>query len=507
MAQQQQNDDYADDIINPDELQANITAQDDANVAKAPNQFQQNNALMQAGGNQFGQGLAGMTGNQNIGDPRVVQARQVSAAMQQIIQNSNENSPSDESPIDKQQRLAQAVAAGMANISPQIALKANMQAVAMQQAKQQQALLQAQTANEQQTTADNVVKNDAAKMGQVYQVHGVATGKDGLPIYKAVGDPIPMYNPDGSKNPDFNTQLQANIALAKQQGLSAPQFSTVDKFQNSKDQVALIRAQAQAAQADKKAQSSMGLTPDAVANSAVLSIVAPNTVTRFSKDDKEAIANFMAQRGISGVDAAAAQSQMRALNAASVAQGTRVGNITTMEQSIDGKNGLAQQVLNTLGGVDRTRFPALNSGIVAMKNAAGSGPEAAYSTAIQGLVTEYARVISGGTGITSDEARKQATDLLSKASSPEAVRAVVAQIRDGELKAIKNGSDQAIELIAHPERYGAIVRLQQKAGIPVVGLDPDSPPTYTPAGGQAQVTAPQRVPASTGWGTAMKVSP
>lgn len=482
MAQNQQSD-FIDDLQDPDELQANIAAADDNAVAQAPNQFQQNNALMRAGGNQIGQAVGNLTGDPNVGDPRVVQARKISMAMRQIIQDSSADAPADEDPLAKQQRLASAVASGMANISPQIALKANMQAVALQQASAQQSLLTEQTKNTVSARESTDTKVAAEKQGQVYQVHGVATGKDGLPVYKAVGDPVSMYNGDGSRNPDFNTQLQKNIADAKAQGLQSPQFTTVDKFQNSKDQVAMIRAQAQASAADRKASAAQsGLTDAAVGNSFVMSIVAPNMTTRFSQVDKERMANFAASKGISAIDVAAAQSQMKALNAAAVAQGTRVGNIKVMEQSISAKNGLADQVLQTLDKVDRTRFPALNAGIVTMKNAAGSPEESRYHVAMQGLITEYARVISGAQGVTSDQAREQATDLLKAAGNPAAIRAAVDQIKNGELAAINQGSDQAIELIAHPERYGAIVRVQTKAGIPFTSpdvQDPVSPPTHS----------------------------
>lgn len=506
MAAQAQQSDYIDDLQDPNELQAQIDAQNNNAVTNAPNAFQQNNALQHAGGSQIGQGMSRLLDDPNIGDPRVVQAKKISSAMQQIIQQSSDGADPDEDPMSKQLRLSQAVAAGMAGISPAIALKANMQAVALQEAQNQQRLLTQQGDYSAANTEALKAKTDAEKLNANYVTYGTIKGKDGLPVYKTVGDPVALYNSDGSRNPDFNKQLQANIAAAKAQGMDSPQFNTVDKFQNAKDNQAMIRAQAQANAADKKASGGMGLTNAAVANSLVMGVVAPNMITRMSREDKEAMMNFAASKGISGIDIAAAQSQMKALNSAAVAQGTRVGNIQVMEQSIGGKGGLADQVLDSLDKVDRTRFPAINAGIIAGKQAVGSPEEARYHVAMQGLITEYARVISGAQGITSDDARHSAEDILRRSNSPEAIKAAIDQIKNGELKAIQNGSDQAIELIAHPERYGAIVRLQMKAGIPVTSVaDPDNLPTYggKSVGTGGPPTRPGQTP-STGWGSVMK---
>lgn len=508
-----QAEDYANDVPDPGLVQANITAADQSAITTAGNFAQRNAAVQQAGGNLIGQGFASITGDQSVGDPRVVQARRIQTAMSNIISQANAGASPDEAPLDKQERIATAVAAGMAGISPQIALKANMQAVALQEAKQQQALLKANTARVNQVVEADEANTDLKKLKANYLVYGSTPGKDGLPMYKTFGQASQLYNEDGTKNPEFNKQLQANIAAARAAGIQSPLFSTTDEYENSRANVAMLRAQASAAAADKRAAGGgVGLTPDAIANSAVLSVVAPNTVTRLGQKDKEAIQNFFAAKQIYGTDIAAAQSQMKSLNAAAVAIGTRTGNITNMSEAINARGGLADQVMQTLDKVERTRFPALNAGIIAMKNAAGSPQEAAYHVAMQGLITEYARVISGGTGITTDEARKQAEALLNVAGNPEAVKAAVTQMKDKELAAIKNGSDQAIELIAHPERYGALIRLQNKAGVPaggMIGQDPDSPATYS---GTVQYNAPSSPrpgtasSPSTGWGTAMKTS-
>lgn len=514
---QAQQDDYADDVQDPNAVQAGITADDQSAIVHAGNFSQRNAAVQQAGGNLIGQGFSQMTGDQSVGDPRVVQARKIQSAMSNIIQQANAGADPNESPIDRQERIAIAVAAGMAGISPQIAIKANMQAVALQEARTQQNYLTANTNKVKQVTEDDQTNLDLKKLKANYLVYGSIPGKDGLPVYKTFGQSTQLYNADGTKNPDFAKQMQANIAAAKAAGVN-PLTSTTDEFENSKANVAQIRGQAQATAADKRAQGGgVGLKPDAIANAAVLGVIAPNQITRLGQKDKEAILNFMADKGIYGTDIAAAQSQMRSLNAAAVAIGTRTGNITNMSLAINGKDGLADQVIQALNGVDRTRFPAINAGIIAMKQATGSPAEAKYHVAMQGLVTEYARVISGGTGITTDEARKQASDLLSTAGNPEAVKAAVIQMKDKELQAIKNGSDQAIELIAHPERYGAITRLQNKAGVAaggMLGMDPDSPVTYsgstrvpvpTPTPPQLPTPKPP-APASTGWGRVMKIS-
>jgi hypothetical protein len=113
--------------------------------------------------------------------------------------------------------------------------------------------------------------------------------------------------------------------------------------------------------------------------------------------------------------------------------------------------------------------------------------EKAYAGAIQSFINTYARVISGGTGTSTDSAREEAWNLLRKADGPEAVKAAVQQLAVNELGVVRQASSTAVEALAHPDKYGAILKIQQKLGFKA--LD-DNDSRFTVPNGQAAPALP-----------------
>src|SRR5262249_44284442 len=75
--------------------------------------------------------------------------------------------------------------------------------------------------------------------------------------------------------------------------------------------------------------------------------------------------------------------------------------------------------------VDRTGVPVLNQWILAgRKSVGGSGDVAAFNAAVETFTNEYAKLMSSatGSGVTSDEARRHAREMLNSAMTKEQFR-------------------------------------------------------------------------------------
>lgn len=460
MAQQQQDDDYADLIQDPGNVQAGITDAYTAAQTNARNSFQLGNAVAAQGGNLIGQGFSQMLGNPDIGDPKVVQARHIQGAMTQILQEANNDAPEDESPMDKQQRVATMVAARMSGISPQIALKANMQAVAIQEAKNQQGLITANTRRINDVSEEDEATTAVKKAGANYQVYGMIKDKYGMPSLQTVGDMIPLYGSDGKlRTADFSTDVSKALAAARAQGISSPVMDTVSNVANNKQQLASTRADAiiQRQQASAAAKQN-GL--DDQSNKYMLAgfLLDPKTVPMAQRPG---MYGLMAKYQISPADGIAAKAEVAAMKSSAAAIGTREGNIAILQKSIDG---LGQNTLSALDNVNRGRISGVNSVIAAGKAQFGDGPEKSYAIAVNGMVQEYARLMAGGTGITSDAAADHARALISKADSPEAMKAAVKQLNT-ETNTITHASAEALEVLANPGKYPRMLKIQKALGI------------------------------------------
>ncbi len=416
------------------------------------------------------------------GGPQVQQARAVQDRMKQIIAQVQGTASDDEDPIQSQMRMASAMATGMADVSPKIAMMANDKMVKLQQASTQQKYLQAETADKTAQTQEAQLKTAQGKVASNYIVFD--SGKDqttGLPSMQSYGQPLSLYKPDGSIDPDFYTKLNKQMQDAKDQGANAPMYLPADAYQNGKGAVADTRAKVQLAQAQLKAQQQAqadaaggSFDPDVLKAHVAFALQNPQYMRSIDPAERDAVLKTMVANGLSPLDGPAIQAEVKALNAAATQIGSRDGKTLFLESSIPK---LGDTVLDTLNNVDRTRFPALNSIIIAGKDASGNAAERAYSTAIQSYVSEYARVISGGTGVTSDAARKDAQALLNKADSPEAIKSALSVMRDKELAAFQGAGPAALAMITNPEKYPHLNRLSGMLGFDSAhgfGLDPNA---------------------------------
>src|SRR6266404_3274570 len=150
MAQEQNS--LFDEIPDPTDTENAVASQDQMAVQKANDWQSRSMAVGAQGINQAANSLSQATGNPNVGDPRVVQARRISSVMQDIVNGANKL-PTDTDPIDKNLYVAQQVSQRMWDVSPSLAGKAMLQAQQLQEAKSQQSKLAAQTTEAQVKTA------------------------------------------------------------------------------------------------------------------------------------------------------------------------------------------------------------------------------------------------------------------------------------------------------------------------------------------------------------------
>jgi hypothetical protein len=225
------------DIQDPNDVEAGVSANLQNQVIGSKDWMSRGLAVANQGFNTAANGLSQATGNPDIGDPRVVQARHISDAMKNVVAGVNATSPEDEDPLDKNIRVSEAISKQMMNISPAIALQALQKTAQLQQAKTQQDLLQTQVATAKQNQVEKARQDQVnAATGQVVFAKK-GPEENGLPTGL-----ISMGTLDPS-DPDYAQKALKIINDAKANGDDVMPMKVTD-FINSKDSTAAIRAQA-----------------------------------------------------------------------------------------------------------------------------------------------------------------------------------------------------------------------------------------------------------------------
>lgn len=177
-------------------------------------------------------------------DPRVRQAYMLQGRMKDILKNIG--SPTDnEDPLDYQMRLSHAIAAGTADLNPQMALQAVNQGAKIAQAKAQRSYLETETAASKQKLGNEQMDAAMKKAGAVYQVFDAAKDDMGMPKFTTYGPPLNLFAKNGNQDLDFTSNMKAALADAKAKGATEPMYSTIDSYLNGKGAVAGQRATAQ----------------------------------------------------------------------------------------------------------------------------------------------------------------------------------------------------------------------------------------------------------------------
>lgn len=222
--------DWSQFAVDPAGLQLQINKGYAEDFENARNPFARNNVGMR-------QGADVLSG----GNPAVTHARMIQSRLSQIMQNVNAEGSDDEDPLDHQERLAHAVSIGMAGVNPQMAQAANMQAIRIAQAKDQQAKLYAETEKEKEDTSKLHTANEIAKATGGRMV--LAT-----PDNEILGQ-VNVLDADGNYRRESAQEiaaLQDAAQKAGKQGVLMPE----SQYMNNRALQAQIRAQAMVQAAD-----------------------------------------------------------------------------------------------------------------------------------------------------------------------------------------------------------------------------------------------------------------
>lgn len=185
------------------------------------------------------------------GGPEVQRAQNVKERFSAIMQGVSAHEDPNEDPITSQIRLAHALSTGMIDVAPHVAMQANEQLIKLQQAKQQQALLQAQTQHAQaETKKENFQQGLNEKLGQVVFARQGDPDEKGLPTGL-----VSMGTLDPS-DPDYAQKVAELQAEAAKQGHQVVPMLAKD-FVNSKDQLAMMRGQYNLAAAQERANATI----------------------------------------------------------------------------------------------------------------------------------------------------------------------------------------------------------------------------------------------------------
>lgn len=135
------------------------------------------------------------------------------------------------------------------------------------------------------------------------------------------------------------------------------------------------------------------------------------------------------------------------------------GNATAMTQLIRREAGVganvrnfdfnADQVLKLSQEVDRTGVPVVNRWLNAGRRSVSGDPQlAAFDVAVKTTVNEFAQIVSGTTaGATTEGEKKKAEDLLNAQQTPQAIVAVVNQMRIESQNRMRSFSDEKQRMV------------------------------------------------------------
>lgn len=460
-------------LPDPDQIEQQQQDDNEANLASA-SPFRRNFAT----GTLLGRSL--------FGNPRLEKAQNVQQAVSNSIQDSDASADPDETGIDAQIRRLKATYAAVADKSPQAALQISNKLSLLQEAKTQQSKLNAQTDAE---TALAQQRADADKLN-LYEkgtrvIGNAETGKQ----YGTVR----VFDENGNMVPGWQQQV---AKLKADSGDPNAQDVQQDQWFNNKFQLAMLQGQIKERLAAQKAAAGNGLTADGLKYLvAQHALFGDGALSRRNQQERDAVVNTEADAGISAVDMAQARNEMKAAAANAGAQGRREGNVAFLSSSIPG---LGQNVVDSLDGVSRSDFTPLNAAVRLGKTKIySSAGEQVYAAALQSFVSEYARVINGGTGQSTDAARDEAWNVLGRDGSPDAIKAAIKFLSNKELVVMQQAGPLALDALRNPDNYKSTLKIQQKLGIPLLqggeqvgaslGQDPDQP-------APAQATPPAAKP-------------
>lgn len=353
-----------------------------------------------------------------------------------------------ESPTDYNIRLTTALAHAAAKIDPNAAVKLLDRREMLLEQQKQQNLLQAETGLDQKRSAyteaetENAGEDTALKKFQLGQAETAAKG--GIPAL--VQDQKGQFSAYNLADP----QSRAQYLRAQQAGGIPWTQKGYEAYMAAKERMFVSLG---------NAQMNYGTyTPTVIAHAALQSLFHPG-ILEYRGPEKAWVQGIMSAANITPAETEAVQNESKALSVAANQAGSRAGRIQYINNEIVP---LGKQVTALIDQNPRTDFTLLNNAIRAGRTSFSNPNEAKLAAAMQALVNTYARLISGGSNITSDAAREEAWSILRKGQGPAGIKAAVSQIVNKEAKIVDTAAPAAVAMMTDPNRFRNMIDAQNK---------------------------------------------
>jgi hypothetical protein len=162
-------------------------------------------------------------------------------------------------------------------------------------------------------------------------------------------------------------------------------------------------------------------------------------------------AKLAEERGITGEDWARHNIEFQA-------QARGASNLGQLESRMVAAISKAQQtaprVLETSSAVDRTKYPTLNSAILAAEKGTGDEKVLRFGIAVETFIANYAAALGQGATVMTDNARQRASKLLETSYSKGQVASAIDQLRvemQSELRGVRGSMDKYLDKNPEPK--------------------------------------------------------
>lgn len=422
-----------------------------------------------------------------------LQMRQAQAADQAMRGLNIAPQGDGESDIDFQLRTLRGQQGAIASVDPRAAMGLNDRIAKLAEMKFQNARLTAEDQRQQATFDANAPERAAAGAVGGYAYLG-KVDKDGQLLSSSVFDAT-----NSAEAADAQRQMKADPSLRI--------FSQKDIANLTKSEDSASRKLAQSLLLQQM-KDKAGLIPDeTVPQFAFDSTINPTLLSRLSPGAKAQLEQFYNKVGMSTADQGSIRAEYKGMMAAVGVASKREANMNLFTNELQQQQGV---LLDTQSGLDRGRVAYINKLWSQGQTYFGDNKqEAAYAAALQTYVNTYARVVGGGTGVVSDNARKEALAALSGGYlGPQGMKGATDMLSQKEAAIVNNASDATVELFSNPSKYKHLLAWQDRArklGYNVAAtstedsaLDAKSPPAAAPPQ-PPPGAAPQQTGLPAGW--------
>lgn len=439
-------------------------------------------------------------------NPQVQHAQMVQKNIAKIMQDNPEQEGED--PIDTQMRQARAIQSGMMDIDPATAMRANQQIIRLQQAKTQQAGLQAETSERAAHARELNIQANQARTVMVQEESELINGIK-LRSSKSVGDSLDpnsaTYNADlAAASRAHPGAIPMSIDEYNKRIAAEGQNRAIAQYYGTQQRVA-------ASASNNGLQPYEALTPTQKDTAAYTWAIGDKQPGDLDRKGERRFNEYIDSGDLQQGDQTTARAELAELKTGSKAAANRNGNIEGLTVSLTGFGNKVKTALANAeaAGAAEGDYRLVNAALQFGQRNILVGDDSQKAAALRALlvaenefVYEHGRLLSGGGARTNVAAVRDAKNNLSASDNPTVARAAVDQIIKQALPVLHGANKYALEALANKDNYPALSRMAKVFGganlyggkddqsrdanvPPAPGVNPNAPPAPAPG-----VTAP-----------------